>query len=71
MLLTLRDIAAALCYLHSKRIVHGDLTGGNVLLAAKERSEQDPRGFQAKVWFSAEECTMHHSQPLTQTACFI
>lgn len=43
---TLRDIAEAMVYVHSRNIVHADLTGRNVLLAS---SEQDSRGFVAKV----------------------
>lgn len=42
---TLQEIAAALAYLHANDIVHGDLTGGNVLLSA---SSKDGRGFTAK-----------------------
>uniref|UniRef100_A0A1D2ABN9 Protein kinase domain-containing protein n=2 Tax=Auxenochlorella protothecoides TaxID=3075 RepID=A0A1D2ABN9_AUXPR len=43
---TLQEIAAALAYLHANDILHGDLTGGNVLLAANSK---DGRGFTAKV----------------------
>jgi len=43
---TLQEIAAAMQYLHSHDIVHGDLTGGNVLLTT---SDKDARGFTAKV----------------------
>ena len=43
---TLQEIAAAMHYLHSHGIVHGDLTGGNVLLTS---SDKDARGFSAKV----------------------
>jgi serine/threonine protein kinase len=43
---TLQEIAAAMQYLHSHDIVHGDLTGGNVLLTS---SDKDGRGFTAKV----------------------
>lgn len=43
---TLQEIAAAMHYLHGHDIVHGDLTGGNVLLTS---SEKDARGFSAKV----------------------
>jgi len=42
----LRDIADAMSYVHSKSIIHADLTGRNVLLAS---SVDDPRGFTAKV----------------------
>lgn len=43
---TLQEIAAAMYYLHNHSILHGDLTGGNVLLTA---SDKDSRGFTAKV----------------------
>lgn len=43
---TLQEIAAAMQYLHSHDVVHGDLTGGNVLLTS---SDKDARGFTAKV----------------------
>ena len=43
---TLQEIAAALQYLHRNDVLHGDLTGGNVLLTA---SDKDTRGFTAKV----------------------
>ncbi|PSC70592.1 kinase [Micractinium conductrix] len=43
---TLQEIAAALQYLHRSDVLHGDLTGGNVLLTA---SDKDSRGFTAKV----------------------
>ena len=42
---TAREIASALAYLHSLDILHGDLSGGNILLAS---SNKDPRGFVAK-----------------------
>lgn len=43
---TAHEIAAALAYLHSQDLLHGDLTGGNILLAS---SDTDERGFSAKV----------------------
>ena len=48
---TAREVAEALRWLHSVGVVHGDLTGGNVLLDGTGCSptEQDPRGFVAKV----------------------
>ena len=42
---TAREIASALTYLHSLDILHGDLSGGNILLAS---SNKDVRGFVAK-----------------------
>ncbi|KIJ09453.1 hypothetical protein PAXINDRAFT_172480 [Paxillus involutus ATCC 200175] len=35
----LRDAAAGLCYLHSCSVVHGDLTGSNVLVSASGRAQ--------------------------------
>ncbi|GLC39870.1 hypothetical protein PLESTF_000919300 [Pleodorina starrii] len=46
LVLTAREVAAAMTYLHSQNILHGDLTGTNVLLAASDR---DGRHFSAKV----------------------
>lgn len=43
---TAREIVAAMTYLHSLDILHGDLTGGNILLVS---SNKDKRGFIAKV----------------------
>lgn len=43
---TLRDIADAMAYVHSKNIIHADLTGRNVLLTS---SDSTPHGFIAKV----------------------
>jgi len=42
---TAREIASALTYLHQLDILHGDLSGGNILLASSNR---DARGFVAK-----------------------
>lgn len=44
---TAHEIAAALAYLHSQDLLHGDLTGGNILLASS--GDADERGFCAKV----------------------
>ncbi|KIK79811.1 hypothetical protein PAXRUDRAFT_160273 [Paxillus rubicundulus Ve08.2h10] len=35
----LRDAANGLCYLHSRSVVHGDLTGSNVLISASGRAQ--------------------------------
>ena len=43
---TAKDIASAMAYVHSKGIIHGDLRGDSLGLAS---SDQDPRGFTAKV----------------------
>ena len=43
---TAREIASALMYLHSRDVLHGDLTGGNILLIS---SDTDERKFTAKV----------------------
>lgn len=45
-LATLRDIADGMAYVHSKSIIHADLTGRNVLLAS---SASRSHGFAAKV----------------------
>ncbi|DBB02594.1 hypothetical protein WJX82_002554 [Trebouxia sp. C0006] len=43
---TALEIAAALAYLHGLNLLHGDLTGGNILLSSSNVNE---RGFCAKV----------------------
>ena len=48
-LATAYEIAAAMRYLHAHRILHGDLTAGNVLLSSCAASATDARGFTAKV----------------------
>ena len=40
------DVAAGMAFLHGRGVVHGDLTGGNVLLATDENS---PSGVVAKI----------------------
>lgn len=49
LLKTAYEIAAAMRYLHTHNILHGDLTSGNVLLATQKVSADDARGFTAKV----------------------
>jgi serine/threonine protein kinase len=50
LLLTALELADALAYLHSVDVMHGDLTGGNVLLHSSPITPTDPRGFIVKVW---------------------
>lgn len=45
---TAYEIAAAMRYLHSHNILHGDLTAGNVLLTSSPITARDQRGFTAK-----------------------
>jgi serine/threonine protein kinase len=45
-LATAAEIASAMSHLHKRNVVHGDLTGHNVLLM---HGKGDARGFQAKV----------------------
>lgn len=49
LLLTALELATALAYLHSVDIMHGDLTGGNVLLHSAPVTPGDSRGFIVKV----------------------
>ena len=48
LLLTALELAKALAYLHSMDVMHGDLTGGNVLLQSSVATPEDPRGFTVK-----------------------
>lgn len=52
-LATAREVAAAMTYLHHKNMLHGDLTGNNVLLTAAPSEE---RGFSAKVCVFVRVC---------------
>lgn len=49
LLLTALELATALAFLHGMGIMHGDLTGGNVLLQSAPVTPTDPRGFIVKV----------------------
>ncbi|RMZ55904.1 hypothetical protein APUTEX25_003982, partial [Auxenochlorella protothecoides] len=46
---TLCEVASALAHLHALGVVHGDLTGSNVLLCSAARAPDDGRGWHAKV----------------------
>jgi tRNA A-37 threonylcarbamoyl transferase component Bud32 len=48
-LATSKELAAAVAYLHSMDVVHGDLKGTNVLLKGSAVTRHDARGFVAKV----------------------
>ncbi|KAF6253847.1 hypothetical protein COO60DRAFT_383790 [Scenedesmus sp. NREL 46B-D3] len=48
-LCTAKELCAALAYLHSMDVVHGDLKSSNVLLKAAATTAWDSRGFVAKV----------------------
>ena len=50
-LLTAKEVATALAYLHSMRVVHGDLKSANVMLRGAPLTPTDDRGFEAKVNF--------------------
>ncbi len=45
-IITAKEIASAMCYLHGCNILHGDLTSNNILLAG---GEKDQRMFVSKV----------------------
>lgn len=53
---TARELASAMCYLHGRGMLHGDLNGCNVLLSSTSR---DARGFTVKVadFGLARRCT--------------
>jgi serine/threonine protein kinase len=54
LLLTALELAKALAYLHRLDIMHGDLTGGNVMLHSAPVTKQDPRGFTVKVQLQSD-----------------
>lgn len=58
LLQTALELAKALAYLHRLDIMHGDLTGGNVMLTSAPVTQDDPRGFTVKVKFSSCLCLL-------------
>jgi hypothetical protein len=48
-----REVSAAMSYLHHKNMLHGDLTGNNVLLTA---APAEKRGYTAKVTANSACC---------------
>ena len=49
LLQTALELANAMAYLHGVDIMHGDLTGGNIMLHSAAVTASDPRGFTIKV----------------------
>lgn len=47
-LATAKEFCAAIAYLHSMDVVHGDLKSTNVLLKSAAKTKYDQRGFTAK-----------------------
>ncbi|KAL3151455.1 hypothetical protein ABBQ38_012460 [Trebouxia sp. C0009 RCD-2024] len=66
LLLTGLELAKALAYLHRLDILHGDLTGGNVMLTSAPVTKDDPRGFTVKV-ADFGMSRMHHDPTQTTT----
>ena len=66
LLLTGLELAKALAYLHRLDILHGDLTGGNVMLTSAPVTKDDPRGFTVKVKAVSEIEMQHTATQLTQ-----
>jgi len=67
-LVTAREIAAALGYLHTSDVLHGDLTGNNILLAS---SHKDKRAFTVKVWWlQLMFCNPHFSSRLQKALMY-
>jgi serine/threonine protein kinase len=61
-LATAREVASAMAYLHSKQMLHGDLTGNNVLLTS---APSEARGFTAKV------CAVARTGAVAVSACLL
>lgn len=64
LILTAREVAAAMAYLHARNVLHGDLTGNNVLLTASDR---DSRHFSAKVADFGLSRVLHGEAVTTRT----
>jgi serine/threonine protein kinase len=66
-LATAREIASALAHLHGHNILHGDLTGSNVLLTS---AQGDARGFTAKVSDFGLSCLINMDAPVIETSTY-
>eukprot|EP00878_Enallax_costatus_P010057 GHUV01010498.1.p1 GENE.GHUV01010498.1~~GHUV01010498.1.p1 ORF type:complete len:719 (+),score=216.73 GHUV01010498.1:179-2335(+) len=64
---TAREIAGALSYLHSKNILHGDLTGSNVLLTV---TAEGSRGWMAKVSDFGLSRLISNEAPIIETRTY-
>ncbi|WIA08911.1 hypothetical protein OEZ85_008329 [Tetradesmus obliquus] len=64
---TAREMAGALSYLHSMNILHGDLTGNNVLLTV---TADDKRGFVAKISDFGLSRLVSNEAPVIQTRTY-
>mmetsp|Transcript_8848 Transcript_8848/g.21117 ORF Transcript_8848/g.21117 Transcript_8848/m.21117 type:complete len:735 (-) Transcript_8848:170-2374(-) len=64
-LATLLDVASAVSYIHQRSIIHADLTGRNVLISSEAETQENPRGFVAKVAdFGFARCYLDGGKPL-------
>lgn len=66
LLVTAKEIAGGMCLLHSYKVIHGDLSGSNIMLKA---SRVDKRGFVAKVGFMLLLSIPHVQMFTVHTAC--